>query len=254
VQPAVADAVVVPIQNAQVVEFFGIPLEGAEDVIFVLDCSGSMADPASGRIAQYSATPTSPPPPAPPETRPPPPPGPPGPPPPPPPPVDPSIAPDSVPQGAQPEPPPTTPAPTPAVRKIDVAQAELVDALQKLKAGTRINVIFFNSDLEAFAPSIVPLEEQGRTNLVAFVKETEPVGATALAPAMRVAFLMNAKRIVLLSDGLGNVGGNASNVLRDAREGIRGGVRIDTIGLGVDQDGGLLSTLARESGGLYQPL
>ena len=241
VAPTVAaDAVIVPLQDAQVVEFFGVPLEGADDVVFVLDCSGSMADPAIGRIAQYKPTTT-------PAPAPPPPPGPPpGAPPEPPPPVDPTDPP--------PPPPEPTPTSTPTLRKIDVAQVELVEALERLKAGTRINVIFFNSDLEAFAPAIVPLEEQGRTQLVAFVRGTQPVGSTALAPAMRTAFLMNAKRIVLLSDGLGNVGGGAHSVLKDAREGIRGGVRIDTIGLGVDQDTGLLSTLARESGGLYQPL
>ena len=38
------------------------------------------------------------------------------------------------------------------------------------------------------------------------------------------------------------------------REAIRGGVRIDTIGLGLDQDRPLLNALASESGGLYQPL
>jgi hypothetical protein len=43
-------------------------------------------------------------------------------------------------------------------------------------------------------------------------------------------------------------------MLRDAREAMRGGVRIDTIGLGAGQDGALLSTLASESGGLYQAL
>lgn len=35
---------------------------------------------------------------------------------------------------------------------------------------------------------------------------------------------------------------------------MRGGVRIDTIGLGATQNGALLETLARESGGLYQAL
>ena len=65
---------------------------------------------------------------------------------------------------------------------------------------------------------------------------------------------MNAKRVVLLSDGLGNVGGGSDSVLRDAREAMRGGVRIDAIGLGAGQDGALLSSLAGESGGLYQRL
>ena len=52
----------------------------------------------------------------------------------------------------------------------------------------------------------------------------------------------------------GTVGGNDQTLLRDAREAIRGGVRIDPIGLGRDQDRRLLRTLAGESGGLYQPL
>jgi hypothetical protein len=139
-------------------------------------------------------------------------------------------------------------------RKIDVAQAELVAALEQLPAGTRMNVLFFNRELEAFAPNMVPLDEPGRAGLIDFVKETVPTGSTALAPAMRTAFLMNARRIVLLSDGLGNVGGNAQAVLRDAREAMRGGVRIDTIGLGMGQNAELLQALSAESGGLYQPL
>jgi hypothetical protein len=35
---------------------------------------------------------------------------------------------------------------------------------------------------------------------------------------------------------------------------MRGGVRIDTIGLGKGQDAALLQALASESGGIYQPL
>lgn len=149
---------------------------------------------------------------------------------------------------------PVRAAPLPRPRKIDVAQAELVDALSRLPVGTRLNVLFFNSGLEAYAIGLVPLEETRRHDLMGYVRETGPTGPTALAPAMRTAFLMNARRIVLLSDGLGNIGGGALSVLHDAREGMRGGVRIDTIGLGNHQDRELLSTLARESGGIYQAL
>jgi hypothetical protein len=185
VEPAVA------LEGAAVVEFFGVPLEGAEDVVFVLDRSGSMSDPAQGRIAQIG-----------------------------------------IPNAA-----------SPAPRKIDVAHEELVDALERLPEGTRMNVVFFNDRLEAFAPGIVPLEASSRDGLVAFVRDTGPAGSTALARAMRIAFLMNARRVVLLSDGL-----------RDAREAMRGGVRIDTIGLGGNQDAELMQALATESGGLYQAL
>lgn len=261
--------VIVPVQGAQVVEFFGVPLGDAQDVVFVLDCSGSMVEPARGKLAQFDTT--APPPVAPPPDAS----------------ADPNASPAPVgpPPGGSgdprdPQPPgPTSPPPdaTPPVdpnaqgappaqftasssrvstgpRKIDVAKIELVAALQQLPAGTRMNVLFFTSELEAFAPTMVPLEEQARGGLIEFVQGVEANGSTALAPAMRTAFMMNARRIVLLSDGLGNVGGNADAVLRDAREAMRGGVRIDAIGLGYDHDRGLLTTLAEESGGLYQGL
>lgn len=225
--PPPAHNVIVEIQAAPVPEFFGIPLDNASDVVFVLDISGSMDNFASGRLSQYSATPTTQPPPGPVEQQPPPP---------------------------DPNQPPPAPAPAPAPKKIEVAKAELVDALAKLPAGTHVNVIFFNSDLDALAADVQPLDEQGRQNMIKYVSSVGASGSTALAPALRAAYLMNAKRIVLLSDGLGNVGGGASSVLQDAREAMRGGTRIDTIGLGAGQDGSLLSTLAHESGGLYQAL
>ncbi len=115
-------------------------------------------------------------------------------------------------------------------------------------------MLFFNNRLEALHASITPLDASNREEMITFVLETFPDGRTALAPAMRLAFLLKASRIVLLSDGLGNLGGDASSVIRDAREAMRGGVRIDTIGLGRDQDTWLLRTLAAESGRIYQRL
>lgn len=242
----------VPLEQAEVVEFFGIPLDDAQDIVFVLDRSGSMAASAKGRIAQLGASAAPPvaldtPAPAPassdehgeapaPE--------------------DPAED-EGSPEGsaeAGPEEPAEAPQPPPPPSKIEVAQHELVEALERLPAGTRVNVLYFNQELEAFAATLFPLEDQSRAELIDFVTRTEPTGATALGPAMRTAFLMNARRIVLLSDGLGNVGGGAHAVLRDAREAMRGGVRIDTIGLGYGQDYDLLRSLAHESGGLYQAL
>ena len=237
-EPAVA------LQGAPIVEFFGIPLEGTADVVFVLDCSGSMSENAQGRIAQIEAPPDA----APSGPGPPPPAGPPSPAEPPSPagPLSPDAAPP--PDGAPPPPPP----PPRRASKIEVAREELIDALQRLAAGTPMNIIFFNDTVEAFAPGPVPLEEGRRAELLDFVRGMTASGATALAPAMRTALLMNARRIVLLSDGLGNVGGDSRAVLRDAREAMRGGVRIDTIGLGHSQDAELLLALAQESGGIYQ--
>lgn len=216
VQPAV------PITGSTVVEFFGIPLDEAQDVVFVVDGSGSMAAPAQGPIApggNANATPNQ------------------------------TVT-SSPPPSASPI---TTTAP-PVRSKMDAAHEELVDALLKLPEGTRLNVIFFNETIDAFTLDIVPLEGAVRDLIAAFVKQRAPEGGTALGPALRTAFLMNARRVVLLSDGLGNIGGDARSILRDAREAMRGNVRIDTIGLGSDQDAELLRTLAADSGGIYQRL
>jgi hypothetical protein len=257
----------VELQGATVVEFFGIPLDDAADVVFVLDHSGSMGGAAQGRIALINTAPQPvPPPPPPPDAYPPPPPPPPPPPDayqqPPPPPPPPAASDPYQPQAPPPEtpgaptatPPAPAPAPPPAPTKFEVAKAELIDALSRLPPGTRVNVVFFNDELDALAVDVVAIDEAGRAGMIQFVRDTDYGGSTALAPAMRLAFLMNAHRIVLLSDGLGNQGGGAEAVLRDAREAMRGGIRIDCIGLGNDQDADILGALARESGGIYQAL
>jgi hypothetical protein len=136
--------------------------------------------------------------------------------------------------------------------KMEVAQAELIDAVAKLPDGTRINIFIFSNDVDAYAPSSVVIDEATRSDLISFVRDMHANGSTALQPAMRMAFLLNAPRIVLLSDGLGNIGGDRDDIMRDVREAILGGVRIDAIGIGPSQDKKLLTALAGETGGLYQ--
>ena len=240
---ATVDTAVVPLQNAPVTEFFGIPLADAREVLFVLDVSGSMAENAAGQLAMI---PPPPPPPVSPEPSPPPPPPPQesGPPPP---------APDVSPQPmGLPPPPPENRLGVRVPTKLEVAQAELIETLARLPAGTRLNILIFSNDVDAYAPSLVTIDEASRSDLIAFVREMRPDRATALQPAMRMSFLLNAPRIVLLSDGLGNIGGDQEDIMRDLREAMRGGVRIDTIGIGPDQDAPLLTALAAETGGLYQ--
>lgn len=216
-KPAVA------LDGAAVVEFFGVPLDDAQDVIFVLDVSGSMQSGATGRLAQLQGHKT-------------------------PQPSDGSAttASGSPPPGAPP--PPQRPS-----TKIEVARAELMSAIERLPSGTRLNIIFFNNSLVAFDGQLAALDETRRRQMLDFVAAAGASGGTALAPAMRTALMLNARRVVLLSDGQGNVGGDSYDVLRDAREAMRGGVRIDAIGIG-SHDRSLMSALATESGGLYQAL
>jgi len=238
---AKVDTVVVPLQGAPVTEFFGIPLADAHDVLFVLDVSGSMAENATGQLVAI--------PPPPPVTE------------------GPAAPGEPAPPGAQPPPPdPSQPPPDPVAAvppqpaqpgtripsKMEVAQAELIETLGKLPAGTRLNILIFSDLVDAYAPDLVVVDEATRADLIDFVRDMHPLSATALQPAMRMAFLTNAPRIVLLSDGLGNIGGDGDDIMREVSEARRGGVRIDTIGIGPAQDARLLTALAAETGGLYQ--
>ena len=70
-----------------------------------------------------------------------------------------------------PQSPPENRIGTRASTKIEVAQAELIDALTKLPAGTRVNLLIFSDDVDAYAPSLVVIDEPSRADLIGFVRE-----------------------------------------------------------------------------------
>ncbi|MBL4636369.1 MAG: VWA domain-containing protein [Kofleriaceae bacterium] len=197
------------------ISFFGVPLAGADDVVFVLDRSGSMSGISAGfagRDAGLSKTQSllaglgG------------------------------SVA-NAVAGG---------PLPT----KLEAAKEELIRTLRSMPDGTRVGVIFFDSNVSALAPTMWSLSPDTRHRAEMFIRGIEAGGSTAAVPAMRSAYRMGARRIVLLSDGLANSGGSGGDLLAQARGQIQSGLRIDTVGLGIDQDDGLLRSLAAESGGV----
>jgi hypothetical protein len=197
------------------ISFFGVPLRGVEDVVFVLDRSGSMglvSAGVSGRALGMGKTSSA----------------------------LASIGGSLLNQAVH----------NPLPSKLDSAKRELIDTLYAMPAGTSFGVIFFDNQINALAPRMWVLDQHSRERAAAFIRAIKPGGSTAAVPAMRLAYNMGARRIILLSDGLANSGGNGGDLLREARSAMRAGLRIDTVGLGLDQDDALLQNLAAESGGI----
>jgi Mg-chelatase subunit ChlD len=215
---AAAGGVAAPGGTASVsvhVSFFGVPLDGAQDVVFVLDRSGSMGGVTAGIAgssvgmskgeafaAALGAT---------------------------------------LVNGATGNHLPT---------KLAAAKAELIHTLRALPDGTRFNVIWFDDEIAVTARRMLVLEPGSRAAIEHFISGIEPGGSTAAVPALELAYRMGAARVVLLSDGLANTGGGGEELLSRARGEMQRGVRFDTVGLGIDQDGELLQRLAAESGGV----
>lgn len=197
------------------ISFFGVPLDGAQDVVFVLDHSGSMSGVSTGfagnQVGMGSTTSTL------------------------------VALGGTVANGV---------AGGPLPSKMEAAKDELIRTLRAMPDGTRFGVIFFNHRIHALAHRMWMLGPSTRVRAEQFIAGIDPSGSTAAVPAMRLAYQMGARRIILLSDGLANTGGNGNDLLSDARGAMRRGLRIDTVGLGLDQDGELLQTIATESGGL----
>ncbi|MCC6997041.1 MAG: VWA domain-containing protein [Deltaproteobacteria bacterium] len=197
------------------ISFFGVPLDGASDVVFVLDRSGSMATTSfgvAGRDVGMSQTGS----------------------------VLGELAGTVINHAAG--------APLPS--KLTAAKQELARVLRLMPDGTRFNIVFFDDDIAALSGTMVTLDPYSREHALAFVAGIRTGGSTAAVPALRAAYGSGARRVVLLSDGLANTGGDGGDLLREARAQMQYGVRFDTVGVGLDQDDALLRTLAAQSGGM----
>jgi hypothetical protein len=197
------------------VSFFGIPLDGAQDVVFVLDRSGSMGLVSTGfsgqavGMSEVGSVLAS---------------------------IGGTIANEATGNHLP--------------SKLDAAKQELIHTIRMLPDGTRFNIIWFDDEIKALSQDMITLHGGNRAHVEAFIAGIDTGGSTAAVPALDLAYRIRARRIVLLSDGLANSGGDGHELLDRAREQIAMGVRFDTVGIGLDQDLDLMQRLANESGGV----
>ncbi len=141
---------------------------------------------------------------------------------------------------------------TPPAR-MDVAREQLMEALRRYPDGELFNLIFFESRVSAFEPRLVRMTPAVRQRALRFVREQVPLGATALYPALELAFadpLLDT--LYILSDGAPTEG--AILDIAEIRAEVarwNGARRVRIHGIAMGEDSTLLRWLCADTGGTY---
>lgn len=144
--------------------------------------------------------------------------------------------------------------------KIEKARQAACVALDQLGADDYFSLVVYDNNADVvIAPTKVRDEDQ-RTTLKSRIERIQPGGSTALYDGVKLGSRQVrdhldkefVNRVILLSDGIANVGPSSTNDLvrlgRDLRE---DGMSVSTIGLGDDYNEDLMTALAESSNANY---
>lgn len=139
--------------------------------------------------------------------------------------------------------------------KLEHAKQAAITALDRLGPEDVVAVIAYDSTVQVLVPATRATD---RREIARAIQALGPGGSTALyAGVSRGAhevrkFLSGNRinRVILLSDGLANVGPSSPSVLADLGASLaKDGISVSTVGLGLDYNEDLMSRLARASDG-----
>lgn len=141
--------------------------------------------------------------------------------------------------------------------KMDYLKKAARMVVDRMGRGDRLAVVEYDDRITLMWPS-EPLES--KRALKRLISQLYPRGATNLAGGMdrgieeieEYAGSYDVTRVLLLSDGLANRGiTSPREIRRMARQARRDGVRVTTLGLGIDYNEDLMQGIAEASGGNY---
>ncbi len=144
--------------------------------------------------------------------------------------------------------------------KMDNAKVAAKALVDKLPDGDIVTLISFDDQaVEQLPPTV--LNGASRARIAGIISELRPNGSTALfdglrtgeSRAMGAPATHDIKRVVVISDGIANVGPSSPEMLGElAARGADRGVQVTALGVGLDYDENTLNALAiRSNGRLY---
>ena len=140
-------------------------------------------------------------------------------------------------------------------KKIEQARAALKFVIDNLREGDLLNIVAYDSQVEAFRPELQRFNDETRKAALGFVEGIYAGGSTNIDSALRAALaqLQDAKQpnyVVFLTDGLPTAGvTNEASIVANAKEANKVRARVFAFGVGYDVNSRLLDRLVRESFG-----
>ncbi len=139
--------------------------------------------------------------------------------------------------------------------KIEHARRAAIEAVRRLRPDDIVSLVVYDSQIETVIPAqparnIEWMEEQ--------IRRIQPRGMTALfggvsqgaAELRKHLDGRHTHRMILLSDGIANVGpSQPADLGRLGASLLKEGIQVSTVGIGLDYNDALMAELARQSGG-----
>jgi Ca-activated chloride channel homolog len=144
-----------------------------------------------------------------------------------------------------------------AHNKINFAREAAIYAVQQLLPSDRVSVTIFDDEVQTPVPNILA---EDKARIVDVIRHVHPGNSTALhggwkeggTQVSRHLLAGGLNRVLLLSDGLANVGEkNPAAIAADVNRLAREGVSTTTMGLGDDYNEDLLEAMAQSGDGNY---
>src|SRR5262245_774120 len=141
--------------------------------------------------------------------------------------------------------------------KMDHARKAAIYAVEQLLPEDRVSLTIFDDTVKTLAPAALAKDKQ---RLIDLINRVQPAGSTALhagwqAGGRQVQSVLvpgGLNRVLLLSDGLANVGEtNPDAIATDVKRLVGEGVSTTTMGVGDDYNEDLLEAMASNGDGNY---
>lgn len=136
--------------------------------------------------------------------------------------------------------------------KLGAAKRELIPAIRGLKETQKFAIVTFGGVIDPWHQNMIPATELSKNTEILKVNQLSSIGGTSMKAALEQAFVYrDVTTIFLMTDGM-PTDATAKQIIQRVGEMNRGrAIKLNTIGLGSDQNSSFLEALAAQNSGKY---